>query len=142
MNWRPSTKATRRIVRIGFLTLILLVIVAAFFRINRPRDVLAYYGMAGGCHPVWRQFALRRIHPGDDLAEFLRRNPPSRVVLENGLPTYEYYYPVGAQPAGIPFTGRTVIARDGRLAGSQAWSCTWRFTFFDETGLFAAGPGD
>jgi hypothetical protein len=33
-------------------------------------------------------------------------------------------------PDELHFTGLSVIAKDGRLISSAAYSCTWEFTFF------------
>lgn len=32
---------------------------------------------------------------------------------------------------GIPFTGLSLFAKDGRLLTGSAWSCTWQFSFFE-----------
>jgi hypothetical protein len=41
-----------------------------------------------------------------------------------------YYRPTTGK--GLPFTGISIVARDGRLVSGQAWSCTWQRTFFEE----------
>ena len=124
-----SKKTTRRLVVIAAVTLVLLCAACVFFRISRPRDLSAYYGMANECHPVWRQFAVRRAGAGDSAADFLRRFPPSSRE-EFGRYGIYHYFP-GSTDDGIWFTGLAVTARDGHLIRSEAGSCMWQFTFFD-----------
>ncbi len=99
-----------------------------YFRISLPRDAFAYAGMALECHPVWKQFALRRFSAGDSAKEFLLQNPPSRREEFGRYGIYDYSED---SRNGLQFTGFTVRARDGKLISSSAWSCTWDFTFFD-----------
>ena len=98
-----------------------------FLRISYPRDVDAYLGMASECHPVWKQFALRRFGAGDSAHKLLGRFPPTRR-LEFGR--YGVYSFRTRPPDSIPFTSLSVVTRDGMLLSAQAGSCTWRFTFF------------
>jgi hypothetical protein len=123
----PRLRLTRRFV-IGCATaLVAFVVACAFFRIRSPHDFVAYLGMAGECHPVWKQFAFRRFGRGDSADEFLRRYPPTHREEFGRYGVYQYYPNTGDL---IWFTGLTVVTRDGRLLGSRAWSCTWQFTFF------------
>ena len=121
-----SKRTTRRLVIVGAVLLVMLVTACGFFRISHPRDLIAYYGMARECHPVWQQLALRRFGAGDSIAD-LRRRVPENYAEEFG-PYGVYHYSLGA---GIGYTGLAVTARDGRLIRAQAWGCTWQFTFFD-----------
>jgi hypothetical protein len=112
----------------GGLSFILLVLVScAFLRIWHPRDIEAYLGMASECHPVWRQFALRRFGAGDSVSDLLQRYPPSRREEFGRYGVYRYNQ---CDSNGIPFTGLSVITRDGRLLSAGAGSCTWQFSFF------------
>jgi hypothetical protein len=99
----------------------------AFLRIWRVRDVEAYLGMASECHPVWRQFAFRRLGAGDSASDLLGRYPPSRREEFGRYGVYRYYQ---GDSNGIPFTGLSVVTRDGKLLSAGAGSCTWRFSFF------------
>ena len=47
--------------------------------------------MAGGYHPVWREFAFRRIGAGDSVADFLRRFPASDRKEFGRYGVYHYY---------------------------------------------------
>ena len=98
----------------------------AFLRIARPADIQAYFGMAGECHPVWKQLALRRFSAGDPAAELFRRFPPNHGEEFGRYGVYSYY----SSPEGIQFTGLNVVTRDGKLLSAQAASCTWQFIFF------------
>lgn len=128
MNLRAFWSSRRnRWLTIGTLAVVGLVCGAcAFLRISHPRDVEAYFEMAGECHPVWRQFALRRFTAGDSAAEFLRRFPPTYREEFGRYGLYSYHQ----SPDGIQFTGLSVITRDGRLLSARTGSCTWQFTFF------------
>jgi hypothetical protein len=130
MNLRAqwSKKMTRCVVVVVAVALVTLCTACVFFRISRPRDFVAYCGMASESHLVWRQFAFRRVGAGDSATDFLRRFPPSSRE-EFGRYGIYHYYPSSAED-GIWFTGLAVVARDDRLIRSEAWSCTWQFTFF------------
>lgn len=131
MNLRAqwSKKVIRRVIIAGAVLLVTLYAGGFFFRISSPRDLAAYYGMANESHPVWRQFAFRRFGAGDSVTQLLHRFPPSDREEFGRYGVYDYY--PGRADAGIWFTGLTVVARDGCLIRSEAWSCTWQFTFFD-----------
>lgn len=98
----------------------------AFLRVSGPADIEAYLGMASECHPVWKQFALRRFGPGDSAQELFRRFPPTRRLEFGRYSIYSY----DLDPAGFSFTKLAVVTRDGRLLSAQSGSCTWEFTFF------------
>ena len=121
-----SNKKARRFTIAAALFIALAIVCCAFLRISRPADVEAYLGMASECHPVWKQFALRRFSAGDSTAELFRRFPPSRKAEFGRYGVCSYYQ----SSDGIPFTGLAVVTRDGRLLSAETGSCTWRFTFF------------
>jgi hypothetical protein len=98
----------------------------ALLRISHPRDVEAFLGMAAECHPVWKQFALRRFGAGDSAQELFRRFPPTRGEEFGHYGVYSYT----ANSNGFSFTGLSVVSRDGRLVSAASGSCTWHFTFF------------
>ena len=98
---------------------------AWYFRIYSYRDVKAYHYMHRECHPVWKDLALRRIKPGDDVEELIANTSPARIH-RHGEYTTIYYQ------GGLSFTEVVVVARDGRLVWAEAVSCTWDHTFFDE----------
>jgi len=118
---------SNRKIRIGAVVVALFIGVAvgccAFLRISRPADLEAYFGMAAECHPVWKQFALRRFGAGDSAAELLRRFPPDQREEFGRYGVYSYGGP-------LAFTGLAVHTRDGKLLNASTGSCTWRFTFF------------
>jgi hypothetical protein len=116
--------------------LLVLVGCCLFLRISRPADVMAYVAMVRGeCHPVWKEFSLRRLNVGDSAAEFLRRIPPSTRDEFGRYGLYRYY----RNSEGIPFDVVSVVTRDGRLWSAESGSCTWQFTFFrDDDPQFGA----
>ena len=84
--------------------------------------------MAQECHPVWKQFALRRFGRGDAANELFRRFPPTH---RDEFGRYGIYSFSAGPPGGIPFTRVSVVTKDGRLIAAGSGSCTWRFTFFN-----------
>jgi len=123
-----SLKTSRgRLSLAAVLTLVVLGASCVFLRISSPRDVEAFLGMASECHPVWKQFAFRRIGAGDPAQELFRRFPPTRRQEFGRYGVY--YYSVGSSN-GIPFTSLSVVTKDGRLISAGSGSCTWEFTFF------------
>jgi hypothetical protein len=58
--------------------LAVMVATCTFLRISHPQDIEAYSGMAWECHPVWKQFALRRFGAGDSAQKLFRRFSPTR----------------------------------------------------------------
>jgi hypothetical protein len=112
----------------GSAILLAAVVVSAcvFLRISSAADVKAYRGMASECHPVWKEFALRRFKAGDSAAELFHRFPPNHKEEFGWFGVYSYYQ----SPTGIPFTGLGVITRDGKLLSARTGSCTWKFSFF------------
>jgi hypothetical protein len=114
----------RSAIFISAACLIVLVSGCAFFRVWRLSDLEAYRGMAAECHPVWRAFAFRKFSRGDSAAELLAKYPPTQREEFGRYGVYHYGHDMG-------YTGLTVTTKDGRLMTAGAWSCTWRFTFFD-----------
>ena len=121
-----SNKKARRFTIAAALFIAPAIGFCAFLRISRPADLDAYLGMASECHPVWRQFALRRFNAGDSTAGLFAHFPPSRKEEFGRYGIYWYYQ----NSDGIPFTGLAVVTRDGRLLSAESGSCTWRFAFF------------
>jgi hypothetical protein len=121
-----SNKKARRLGVVAALFSIAAIGCCVFFRITRPADIEAYRGMASECHPIWKQFALRRFGAGDSTAELLRRFSPDRREEFGRYGIYSYYAGAG----GIPFTSLRVVTRDGKLLSAESGSCTWRFSFF------------
>jgi hypothetical protein len=119
------SKRSRRFLLAGVIASAL-VGTCAFCRIRRPQDLQAYLGMASECHPVWKQFAFRRFGEGDSALELIRRFPPTHRQEFGQYGIYRY----SASPESLDFTSLTVVARDGKLLGAAAGSCTWRFEFF------------
>jgi hypothetical protein len=121
--------ASDRARRFAIATVLLVVMAigtCAFFRISRPVDIEAYFGMATECHPVWRAFALRRLSAGDPASELLSRFPPSRRDEFGRYGVYDY----NPSPDSLGFSGLRVVTRDGKLLTAESGSCTWHFTFF------------
>ena len=107
-----------------------------FLRISHPRDIEAYFGMATECHPVWREFAVRRFSAGDSAAEFLRQFPPTQREEFGRYGYYSYYQ--SSDPDVLHFSGLSVITYDGKLSSASAGGCTWQFKFFtsDDTDFY------
>ena len=82
--------------------------------------------MISECHPLWKQFALRRFGAGDSAEELLRRFPPTRRLEFGRYGVYSY----GGGTRGPSYTGLSVVTKDGALLSAQTASCTWHFTFF------------
>lgn len=123
--WWPPKRAIRLLL-VGATTMLVTGISCAFLRISHPRDIEAFLGMAAECHPVWKQFALRRFGAGDSAQELLRRFPPTSREEFGRYGVYSY----SANSNGIGFTGFSVVSRDGKLVSAASGSCTWHFTFF------------
>jgi hypothetical protein len=121
-----NDKRARRIACAAISLVLLALGACAFFRVSGPADIEAYRGMAAECHPIWKQFALRRFSEGDSAAELFRRFPPNYKEEFGRYGVYSYYQ----NDDGIPFTSLGVVTRDGRLLNAETASCTWRFTFF------------
>jgi len=111
----------------GVVALLLIGGSCAFLRISCPRDIEAYLGTAAECHPIWKQFALRRFGPGDAAQELFRRFPPTQ---RSEFGRYGVYTFSTSPSNAIPFTSLLVATRDGKLISAASGSCTWRFTFF------------
>ncbi len=119
---------TKRLVRnasLIFLVLALSVLATAqYYRIWSFRDYHFYIGMHRECHPVCQDLYHQRINPGDDVEEVIASTNPVRVER------FENYIRLNYQE-GLCFSGVTITAKDGKLVGAAAWSCTWDRTFFD-----------
>ena len=101
-----------------------------FLRIFRPAHLAGYLEMAFTAHPVWREFASRRVHPGDSAAELLRRFPP-QITEEFGRYGVYTYFRESTHPAALNLDAFCVSTRDGKLLRAISASCTWQYTFFD-----------
>lgn len=114
--------------RLGWGILLLLAILAgAYFRPWAWREYVAYYAMSRECHPVWSDLYWGRIQAGDDVESVILRTQPPVVERFGNYVALSYEDP----KAGLHFTGLRILARDGKLVGAAAWSCTWSRTFFD-----------
>lgn len=111
----------------GVALLVLLVAACVFFRVRHPKDLYAYVEMAG-FSTVWREFAFRRVGPGDSATGLVRRHLPKRSYEFGRYAVYEYD---DAEPGTFAMGGITVTARDGKLLSAYAGSCTWKRTFFE-----------
>src|SRR5437868_2187218 len=117
-----STRSRKKKWRFFGTTALMVLAFCMFFRISRPRDIEAYFGMASECPPVWKQFAFRRFGKGDSAVQFLRRFPP------NGREEFGRYGVYHYQHGGsniIAFTQLGVVTRDNKLISAWAGSCTW-----------------
>ena len=129
MPHRWSKRRAGRFVIAAALLLVLAAGFCAFLRISGPADIESYYGMAAECHPVWKQFALRRFAAGDSAAKLLRDFPPSDHEEFGPYEVYSYDR-TPRRPGTLSFSGLNVVSRDGKLLRAGAGSCTWRYTFF------------
>jgi hypothetical protein len=130
MNLRQIPWPTNRIILFllsGVMAVLLIGVSCAFLHISHPRDIEAFLGMASECHPVWRQFALRKFGPGDSAQRFLSQFPPTRRVEFGRYGVYSYG--TGSNSL-LSFTSLSVVTRDGNLISARSGSCTWQFTFF------------
>ena len=78
--------------------------------------------MASECHPIWKQFAVRRFVVGDSAADLLRCYPPQIRQEFGRYGIYDYWKDSA--------TGLRVIAKDGKLITARAGSCNWEFVYF------------
>lgn len=124
INWPPGKR------RVAFLcmgVLLSLVGVCVFFRISHTRDLTAMLEMNRECHPIWRQFAIRRFGHGSSASRMLQLNPATRTEQFGRYCVYHYHR---GSSNDIGFTSLAVVAKDGRLVSAAAGSCTWTFVFF------------
>ncbi len=76
-----------------------------------------YLAMADKCHPVWRDFQLRRIRAGDPVDEVILRTNPVSVEHIGRWTILKYHeHP----DDGLCFTGLTAAAYDGRMVAAFA----------------------
>ena len=120
----------RRILVVLALLLVILIATLVFFEIYRPRDVRAYFGMAGECNRVWKDLALRRIRRGHPVERVLQLSQPNSTETFGPYTVLSYNGNYGGEGGGIAFTGVWITARDGRLIDASAASCTWDHSFF------------
>ena len=79
-----------------------------FFRIKSERDIMAYIGMAGECHPVWRDLAFGRVYEGQPVEETITITNPMFIIRHGRYVRLSYQEP-------FSFTGIEIVARDGRV---------------------------
>ena len=116
----------RRCVVVTVLLLLCGTSACAFFRIHSRRDVIGFMEMSSGFHPAWWGLACRQFRAGDAANELIRRHPPPAIIEYGPYADYEYEI----CPEGISLSSLRVVAKDGRLIGAWAGSCTWEHTFF------------
>lgn len=136
----PTAPTNQR--RRGALSVLVGVAVALalgeWLRIDSPRALLAYPMMAKECHPVWRDFAVRRFSRGDSMEALFTAHTPSWQRSLGDIMVCEFH-PV--RKAGVHPSPVRVTAVRGRLVSAEAGSCTWWHTFFaDFAGVAACGP--
>ena len=107
--------------------LALILAACLFVRIRQPRDLVSHLEMAIEFPAIWRELALRRFGSGDSAEDLLRICPPNRSDTFGRYGIYEYFHDDG----GLPMSGITVAARDGKLISATAGGCTWKYSFFD-----------
>jgi hypothetical protein len=105
--------------------LVALIFCAWYFRVWSWRDLQVFQMMSRECHPVWRDLHWGRIYAGQDVEDVITSTNPVRVERYGEFVQLNYQ-------RGLCFTGVTITARNGRLAGATAWSCTWDRVFFDQ----------
>lgn len=98
---------------------------ASHYRVWSWRDLRAYRAMGRECHPAWRELDSGRVAAGQDVEAVISATKPVWVERYGEFVRLHYQ-------EGLSFTGVTVVAKSGRLAGAAAWSCTWDRMFFDE----------
>jgi hypothetical protein len=106
--------------------------VAAYCGVWSKDDFKAFVGMCTECHPVWRDLHWGRIRAGQDVEEVIAKTRPTK--LERYGDFVDLHYFTTDRTDVLHFTGVRILARNGRLAGASAWSCTWHRSFFDELG--------
>jgi hypothetical protein len=109
------------------LCCIVLLLCCSHYRIWSLEDLRVYIGMSEECHPVWRELYFGRISARDSLDKVIAETRPIRVYRRGEWWELQYEPDVG-----LPFTGVAIAARQRRLVGAWAWSCTWHRIFFDE----------
>src|SRR5687767_10335116 len=96
-----------------------------YLRIKSQRDLVAYIGMATGCHRVWFDLTIGRVYEDQSVEDAIAATKPI-FVSRHGR-----YVELGYQ-RGLSFTGISIIAKDGKLISAQAGSCTWDHNFFGD----------
>jgi hypothetical protein len=119
-------KWLRVLVSLAALAGILVAACCWYLGIRSPADVVAYVGMYNECHPVWKEFALKRVYAGQSVEEVIDRTAPP-IVQQHGIYTTLEY-----QTGPLSFTGIRLIAKNNQLVTAEAWSCSWRHTFFQD----------
>jgi hypothetical protein len=118
----------------ALVTLFLAAGICTYFRISSAHDAVAYFEMSCSFHPVWKDLALRRIALGDSAATLTIRHPPPMTVHYGSFTEYEYEI---GPPGTLSFTSLRIAAKDGKLMGAWAASCTWNHTFFEDANQIA-----
>lgn len=118
----------RRWFRVLRISIILLTVVgfaaATYFRVWSRHDYQIVRAMSRECHPIWKDLHWGRIRPGQDVAKLVAGSAPVRIE-RFGEFEWLRYNSIG------DFTGVLIIARNGRIVGAAAGSCTWQREFFN-----------
>jgi hypothetical protein len=115
--------------RIGVTAALLLLLAVplafcACYRIWSLHDLRVYRTMIRECHPVCEELHWGRVRPGQEVEEVIGATKPL------GVERYGPFVRLSYQQ-GLSFSGVTIVAKNGRLAGASAWSCTWDRVFFN-----------
>jgi hypothetical protein len=99
-----------------------------FFGVNSPEDARACLAMVrGDFHPVWKDFVLRRVRPGDSVEKLAGRRPPGK--REDFGPYTRLYY-----DGRDSFYIVQVIGKDGVLVDARAGDPAAPHVFFGAPG--------
>jgi hypothetical protein len=74
----------------------------------------------------WSQFAFRRVTLGDPIQKLISTTPAAQVITYGRYAEYKY-------ADALSFSQFIVFTRDGKIIAAIGGSCTWNFTFFNES---------
>ncbi len=102
------------------------VLLCLFLGIRSGQDLVAYHGMASrGFHPIWRDLAWRRVRKGNDLAETVRKHPPTSREDFGPYTVLTYSRSKGS------FNTLRIAAANGILIDARIADCVWKHVFFE-----------
>lgn len=114
----------RWLIRIGVAVLLVVLACCWTFHIWGLNDWRAFLGMNEECHPAWWKVHWGKVYPGQDMEKAIRLTGPVHVFRTGRYTEALFHRPQS-------YTNLVITARDGKVIGAYAHSCTWGRVFFD-----------